>query len=140
MPKTLGVIFFAIFTLLLTGCGDRDRADALLAKPETQLIGEFEGCQVSFVNRGYDSTSFYMAKCPGEATTTTKNSFHMSGKVRVSDRSTAIVQSTQDLQADLAAQKKKVEELEAQLQLKTQALSKLTDKEKAALGLEPEKQ
>lgn len=132
------VLFFVLGAL--TGCEAEEKAQALLAKPAITQVGEFEGCKVSFVNRGYESTSFYMAKCKGEAATITQNSTHMQGKVRVSDRTTTIVESTESLKEELLEQQKKVEQIQAELKVKQDALSKLTDKEKDALGLVPAKQ
>lgn len=107
---------------LLAGCNEKE--EALRANPQTSDVGMFEDCEVKFVNRGYDFNSFYMAKCPGTATTTTRNYSVQSGKTRVQKRSTVIAQEIEALQA---------QKTEAELHEK--ALEKLTPAEKQALGL-----
>ena len=107
---------------LLTGCNEKE--DALRVAPETSSVGTFDGCEVSFVNRGYNDLSFYMAKCPGNSTTTTRNFSVQSGKARVFKRSTVIAQEIETLMAE----KIEIEAREA-------ALAKLSPTERTALGI-----
>ena len=106
----------------LTGCNNEE-AQAKLNNPQTINIGEFDGCEVKFVDRGYESNSFYIAKC-GNTTTTTRHWRETRGKSQVNRSSTVITQEIESLQEE----KKKVEMTE-------KAMSKLSDEEKKALGL-----
>jgi hypothetical protein len=51
----------------------------LLQKPEIVQIGIFNGCNVSYVNRGYQVNSFYIAKCNNTETRTTIEQHPKSG-------------------------------------------------------------
>jgi len=51
----------------------------LLQKPEIVKIGIFNGCNVSYVNRGYQVNSFYIAKCNNTETRTTIEQHPKSG-------------------------------------------------------------
>ena len=51
----------------------------LLQKPEIVQIGTFNGCNVSYVNRGYQVNSFYIAKCNNAETRTTIEQHPKSG-------------------------------------------------------------
>ena len=51
----------------------------LLQKPEIVQIGTFNGCNVSYVNRGYQVNSFYIAKCNNTETRTTIEQHPKSG-------------------------------------------------------------
>jgi hypothetical protein len=117
---TLCVLMLA---LMLTGCNGQQ--DALRAAPETSVIGTYDGCEVSFVNRGYQELSFYMAKCPGNSTSTTRNYTVKSGKHTEFKRSTVIFHEIEALQVEKAA-----------AEVKEKALEKLTSAELKALGLQ----
>lgn len=138
MFNIVKILFMGFLVFVLSGCKS-DEADALLAKPSISQVGEFEGCQVSFVNRGYDSTSFYIAKCKGDTSTVTQNSTRAQGKTRVPTRNTTIVEDTAALQEEIQTHQKQVEQLQSELKVKQDALAKLSDAEKAALGLIPAK-
>ena len=51
----------------------------LLQKPEIVQIGTFNGCNVSYVNRGNQVNSFYIAKCNNTETRTTIEQHPKSG-------------------------------------------------------------
>lgn len=121
MRKVL-LVGLVLGSVLLSGCNEK--AEELRANPSVSEVGEFDGCQVTFVNRGYESNSFYMAKCPGTATTTTRNYTVQSGKTRTQKRSTVIAQEIETLQTQ-----------KAEAELHEKALEKLTPAEKQALGL-----
>lgn len=121
--KTMSKVILAMCAVaLLAGCNERE--DALRVAPETSSVGEFDGCQVTFVNRGYDMLSFYIAKCPGNSTTTTRNYSVQSGKTRVQKRSTVIAQEIEALQVE-----------KAESEAREAALSKLSPAERTALGI-----
>jgi hypothetical protein len=121
--KTVSKVILAVCVgVLLTGCNEKE--DALRANPEVANIGTFDGCEVSFVNRGYNELNFYMAKCPGNSTTTTRNFRVQSGKSTVFKRSTAIVQEIDALMSE------KIE-----LEAREAALAKLSPAERTALGI-----
>ena len=61
------IVFMFIFTLI----NDSEKNKQLLQKPEIVQIGIFEGCNVSYVNRGNQVNSFYIAKCNNTETRTT---------------------------------------------------------------------
>ena len=61
------IVFMCIFTLI----NDSEKNKQLLQKPEIVQIGTFDGCNVSYVNRGYQVNSFYIAKCNNTETRTT---------------------------------------------------------------------
>ena len=52
------IVFMLIFTLI----NDSEKNKQLLQKPEIVQIGIFNGCNVSYVNRGYQVNSFYVDK------------------------------------------------------------------------------
>ena len=110
---------------LLTGCGQRtdEEAKALLSTPAVNFVGVYEGCEVKYVDRGYQIRSFYIAKC-GNTTTATRNYTEQSGKSTVFRSSTVITQELDKLQAEKAA-----------AETKERALEKLTPTERAALGI-----
>ena len=102
----------------LTGCNERE--EALLASPQTIDVGTFDGCAVRFVNRGYASTSFYIARCDSNSTSTvTRNWRESVGKTTVDKRSTVV--SHIDDHTRLVEVK--------------QALDRLTESDKAMLGI-----
>ena len=74
--------------MLLASCTD-DEARHLLANPSVSMVGTFDGCEVKFVNRGYSSTSFYIARC-GDTDTATRNWTEGQGRSTVDRRSTVI--------------------------------------------------
>lgn len=119
MKYTLAFILIA--TTLLAGCNEEE--EALLAKPSITDIGEFDGCDVKFVNRGYEKFSFYIAKC-GTTSTSTTNYTTSHGKSSTFHRKTLITKEIEKLQAE-----------KADLDAKSVALEKLTPAERKALGI-----
>ena len=119
MKYTLAFILVA--TVLLSGCNEEEKA--LLAKPSISEIGEFDGCNVKFVNRGYEKLSFYIAKCDTTSTSTT-NYTTSSGKSTTFRRKTIITKEIEKLQAE-----------KADLDAKAAAMEKLTPTERKALGI-----
>ena len=138
MVKTIKISFLVGVALALGGCKEEE-AQALLANPAVVQVGEFEGCKVTYINRGYESTSFYIAKCNGDTTTVTQNGTRSQGKTQVATRKTTIIEDTAALQEEIQAHQKQVEQLQSELKLKKDALAKLSDQEKAALGLVADK-
>ena len=69
------IVFMLIFTLI----NDSEKNKQLLQKPEIVQIGIFNGCNVSYVNRGYQVNSFYIAKCNNTETRTTIEQHPKSG-------------------------------------------------------------
>jgi hypothetical protein len=112
-----------LLLLLVTGCDKLDHT--LLTEPKIEQIGTFDGCDVVFVDRGYDKASFFMAKC-GNTSTITNNQTLFSDTSQFSKRSTVITQTIEKLQ------KEKAEALAREA-----VLSKLSDAEKAAIGIKP---
>ncbi len=109
--------------LLLAGCNEE--ADAKKANPVIKEVGMIDGCRVIFVDRGYVTESFYMARC--ETGTSTIIGRAQNGK-------TTIPQTV----ISVAEENAKIAELDAARKLsqtKVDALNKLSDAEKAALGI-----
>lgn len=125
MKKSLLLLVPLVF---LAGCEEDDRRIAkLMATPEIVKIGVFEDCNVSFVNRGTNFNSFYLARCPAEASTTTRNYEEQSGKTRISRRDTSIVSGVSEEEQrridEEIARQKRIQKI------KESALSKLTPEE-----------
>lgn len=112
------IVLIGLAVLVLTGCKDED---ALMKNPEIQSIGEFNGCQVQYVNRGYASNSFYIANC-GNANAVTW--MQPSGKSQIQRSVITINGEIEKLQNEKAA-----------IETKEKALGKLTPEEKKALGI-----
>ena len=74
---------YFIFVILLMIVFDAkhtfEKNKQLLQKPEIVQIGIFNGCNVSYVNRGYQVNSFYIAKCNNTETRTTIEQHPKSG-------------------------------------------------------------
>lgn len=86
MKKLL--IILAIITL--AACGrTQSEAQALYHDPQIIDQGTFDGCQVSYVDRGYEKVSFYIARCDN-TTTTTRTWTETQGKTSVTRHSTVI--------------------------------------------------
>jgi hypothetical protein len=121
MKRVIGILA----AVLLVGCGGRtdEEAKVLLSAPAVNFVGVYEGCEVKYVDRGYQNKSFYIAKC-GSTTTATRNYSEQSGKTTVFRSSTVITQELDKLQAEKAA-----------AETKERALEKLTPTERAALGI-----
>lgn len=85
----------------LAGCGGRseDEIARLQREPLVQSLGVIDGCDVKYVDRGYQIHSFYLAKC-GATTTTTVNYEEAQGKSRVFRRSTVIAHEIEQLQKE----------------------------------------
>lgn len=117
-------IFLIVLAVMLTACGRTDEeARALLAKPAVSDAIMVDGCEVKFVDRGYQNHSFYLAKC-GNTTTMSRNYQEQSGKTTVFRRSTVITQEIEQLQKE-----------KAEAETKEQALAKLSPEERKALGV-----
>jgi hypothetical protein len=110
---------------LLTACGGRtdEQAKAMLSNPEINNVGNFDGCDVKYVDRGYHAYSFYIARC-NNTTTATRNYTEQSGKTTVNRRSTVITQEIEKLEAEKSA-----------AIAKEKALEKLSPEEKKLLGI-----
>ena len=119
---TLALAAVAVFAL--SGCGEiNEKYKNPVVEP---LSAEVDGCLVKYVNRGYVSNSFYIARCPGLGDTVTTTS-QTGGKgnslmTAVTRTETEAERVARDQAERLAAQKKS-------------ALSKLTVEERRALGL-----
>lgn len=122
MKCTLTCAAVLAASVLLTGCNEKE--NVLYASPEVISVGTFDGCAVTFVERGWEKLSFYMAKCPGNSATTTRNYSTKNGKSTAFNRSTVIVQEIETLMAE----KIEIEAREA-------ALAKLSPTERTALGI-----
>ena len=109
---------------MLLGCGAEEDRKAKFANPSVQDVGVFDGCEVKYVNRGYQDQSFYIARC-NDTTTTTRNRWEKHGKTSTFQRETAITQELEKKQAEVDELKQKAE-----------ALSKLSPADKRALGVE----
>jgi major membrane immunogen (membrane-anchored lipoprotein) len=109
---------------LLSGCGRTDeQAKAMLSSPEVINVGTYEGCEVKYIDRGYQTQSFYLAKC-GNTNTVSRSWEEQHGKSRTFRRSTTITQEIEKLQVEKTA-----------AETKEKALDKLSAEERAALGL-----
>ena len=77
------IISYFLFVILLMIVFDAkhtfEKNKQLLQKPEIVQIGTFNGCNVSYVNRGYQVNSFYIAKCNNTETRTTIEQHPKSG-------------------------------------------------------------
>lgn len=124
---------------LLAGCGKTETPEVQqqLDHPRVSVVGTFDGCEVKYVDRFYKEKSFYIARCapapsgaamaPTETTTGfynelagTRNEPHQQVAITTSDPV-----STEQSLALLNRQK---------------ALDKLTELDRAALGLPPRPQ
>jgi hypothetical protein len=115
-------------TAILSGCdGDYEREmQKKMDNPQVTDEITVDGCDVKYYDRGYSDKSFHIAKC---GNTTTISRRVQSGKTHRD----AVEITTLDQQiADLTAQR---DELQKQDKLKSQAISKLTPDERAALGI-----
>ena len=118
-------LIFAVAAIMLAGCSQRsaEQAEAMLTNPDINFVGVYDGCEVKYVDRGYQVKSFYLAKCGG-TTTTTRNYSEQVGKTTEFRRSTAITQEIEKLEAEKAV-----------AVTKEKALEKLTHEEKSVLGI-----
>ena len=73
------LIWVIVFMLIFMMINDSEKNKQLLQKPEIVQIGIFNGCNVSYVNRGYQVNSFYIAKCNNTETRTTIEQHPKSG-------------------------------------------------------------
>jgi hypothetical protein len=122
--KTKLLVLGTLMALGLAGCGDSDyevQMKAKLPTPEVTTVANVDGCVVKYVDRGYDSKSFYLAKC---GDTSTMSQYYHVGKTTA--RKTMITQQINTLTAERAA-------LDQQDNVRQQALGKLTPDERAAL-------
>lgn len=83
-------VLILLAALSLTACGrSREEADALYHNPRIIDQGTFDGCKVAYVDRGYEKSSFYIARCDS-TTTTTRRWEERQGKNSVTRHSTVI--------------------------------------------------
>lgn len=73
------LIWVIVFMFIFMMINDSEKNKQLLQKPEIVQIGTFDGCNVSYVNRGYQVNSFYIAKCNNTETRTTIEQHPKSG-------------------------------------------------------------
>lgn len=69
--RSLALVRVCAVVFLLTGCAESEEAKRLAKDPKLVDIGVFEGCTVKYVNRYYESKSFYLARC-GETVAATR--------------------------------------------------------------------
>lgn len=125
ISKIALLAFSIAASTLLVGCGRSDEEIAQLQRePSVQSVGIIDGCEVKFVDRGYQIHSFYIAKC-GATTTTTTNYEETQGKSRVFRRSTVIAQEIAKLDKE-RAESQKIED----------ALKDVSPEKRKALGLD----
>jgi len=122
--KKLKIAAVLTIILAIAGCDDGVIA-AKKMNPVITNIGDFDGCNVKYVDRGYTSDSFFMAKC---GDTVTQSNTYQSGKT--SQRMMTITQKINDLTAERAALVKEEEAKQA-------ALAKLSVQDQTALGIIP---
>ena len=72
-------LFVILLMILFNAKHTSEKNKQLLQKPEIVQIGIFNGCNVSYVNRGYQVNSFYIAKCNNTETRTTIEQHPKSG-------------------------------------------------------------
>lgn len=114
-------VFLVVLGLVgLSGCNERE--DALMINPHVVHVGVFDDCEVKFVDRGYKSTSFYLARCD-TTVTSTRNWTETSGKSTTHHRRTDITHGT-----GAPPVSPRIAEVKA-------ALGRLTESEKAELGI-----
>lgn len=134
----LTLVTLAMGIAPLTGCSDpaeQARAAQLQQHPEFQRVGIFNGCEVTFVNRYYRDSSFYIARC-GNTATSTQQFEEVQGKSRVQRTRVSI---TEELEA-IDEQRTKLQEEAKTLEKREAALAKLTPADRAALGIDVENQ
>jgi hypothetical protein len=121
--KYLAAIFAVAF--VLSGCESDDKAAALRKNPEVSSIGEIDGCQVKYVNRGWSVDSFFIARCGSAPTTTTTQNYSTTDKSH-SPRRSAVIE----------VEMKKLQEEKDAADAKEKALAKLSPEERKTLGIE----
>lgn len=132
--------FFIVVTVLLVGCGENSYSNQMaraeeLAKKKlsnpviTAIVTNIEGCKVSYVDRGHDYNSFYLAKCEGNSVTTTQNWIYHYGKSQTMAKRRTTIELTTEIDS-LIKEKEESQKLES-------ALSKLSEEDKKTLGLVP---
>ena len=72
-------LFVILLMILFNAKHTSEKNKQLLQKPEIVQIGTFNGCNVSYVNRGNQVNSFYIAKCNNTETRTTIEQHPKSG-------------------------------------------------------------
>lgn len=73
------LIWVIVFMFIFMMINDSEKNKQLLQNPEIVQIGIFAGCNVSYVNRGNQVNSFYIAKCNNTETRTTIEQHPKSG-------------------------------------------------------------
>jgi len=128
----LTAICITLSIVALMGCQKSPEEVAAIKKqmdePKITVVGNFNGCEVSYVDRYYANESFYMAKCPGLATTQTTHFETREGKVAKKNTKTTIT--------EMAEIDKKIDEIQKELntaRLQKSGLAKLNEAEKEAI-------
>ena len=119
MKKLLTLLVAGVVLVSISGC----KQEELRANPAIIPIGNFKGCDVSYVDRGYRQDSFYIADCETAIATTGetggKNSTHVANIQNISGLSQE--------EKDMIERNRSV--------VRQSALSKLTPEEKTVLGV-----
>lgn len=118
------IVAICLIGTVLAGCKADEVAAAKYAAPEVTNVGTFDGCEVKYVDRGYQINSFYLAKCASTATLT-QNYIVQQGKASVFQRRTQIIDEVEKL-------KKEQQQLDDTIAV---LKAKLTPEELSALGL-----
>lgn len=105
----------------LAGCQEEQKA--LYASPSVTEVGTFDGCNVKFVNRGFQTESFFLARCDG--TTATTNNAMVGSKSQTLQRRVAIETQIKDLEKERDA-----------IKARESAIQKLSQEEAKALGVQ----
>jgi len=125
----IGLLLFGI-----PGCEPTDfqkRNEIAKQKLINPVIAEvatnIEGCKVSYVDRGQDTNSFYLAKCEGASATTTQNYLYHYGKGNTIAKRRTTIELSAEIDS-LTKEREETKKLES-------ALSKLSEDDKEILGL-----
>jgi len=93
----------------------------------TEVTTNVDGCKVSYVDRGHDYNSFYLAKCEGNSATTTQNWTYRYGKGQTMAKRRTAIELSAEIDS-LTKEREETKKLES-------ALSKLSEEDKKTLGL-----
>ena len=124
MRKLILISAALLAAAALSGCNEEKIQKQI--KPDIKEISEVDGCVVKYVDRGYLSDSFYIARCPGlgETVTTTSQTGGKGNVLRT------LVTRTETAAEQAAREQKEEDERQ-----KKAALNKLTVEERRLLGL-----